>query len=225
MYELPQQIHKQLRPIKGGNTMTISIRKLLLLSCFILLMTASFAFADEVEEKPFYNRMVTLLENHHPDELEDWINKFEEHEAVHNDIQEMRTNLKDTVESLTGISREEVETKKIELKSAVEAEELTPEEARAEFQVFIEPYKALKEEHEVERQAHKAELELLKADLLSNKDLRIAKRQELKEAIITESDTTTIQGIIDELIALQEIHLALDYDVLSYLTAIYNSII
>ncbi len=62
--------------------------------------------------------------------------------------------------------------KKSELKAAVEAEELTPEEARVEFQVFIEPYKALKEEHEVDRQAHKAELDLLKADLLNNKELR-----------------------------------------------------
>ncbi len=38
--------------------------------------------------------MVTLLENHHPDELDDWITKFDEHETVHNKYSRNENKLK-----------------------------------------------------------------------------------------------------------------------------------
>lgn len=180
--------------------------------CMIILATASFTFADETEVKPFYDRMVTVLENHYPEMLDQWVEKFEEHKTLHEDLEALKETLRTNIETARAEIKAELEAKKAELKTSVESGDMTLEEAREAFSEFIEPYKETKELNLEKRTQMKEAFEEIKEKISANKEERISVRQELRAALIAEEDDAVIQSLITQLMALQEIHLGYDYE-------------
>lgn len=192
----------------------------------LLLSTGSvLTFADTVEkeiENPFtkpeltemekqqarYDKMVELLDTYLPERSEEWINGYEEHEAIHEDLEAIKAEIELAKVNIKDV-RALLKAKIQDLKAQIQAGEITREEATTAFDEFKAPYEALKVDMNALRVSFKETLAIGQA----NKEERQAAKATLIKAI--KAGETEIAPLLDTLVDLQFVHLDFDYSKLA----------
>ncbi|MDM8533397.1 hypothetical protein QUF55_01720 [Clostridiaceae bacterium HSG29] len=201
------------------------------LSMMLLLVMVPMSFADEkapnldkeARTLKAHERNTKLYTNYDSEDLDEYLDLFDEHETVHESINEIRDELKDLREGNNGFTREEAQAYRKELGEKVKSEEITREEAKVMFEEFTG---ITKDELDANREGNstfKEELEALKIKLESNMEERKFVKENIFDQMFENNDEE-VGNLLNELLSLQNEHLEYDYEKLDILTRMLDSI-
>ncbi len=199
------------------------------LSMMLLLVMVPMSFADEKapnvdkEERLLkaHERNIKLFTNYDSEDLDEYLNLFDNHEAVHVSITEVREELKALREENNGFSREEAKDYRKELGDKVKNEEITREEAQAMFEEFTGITKEEAMNRKEGNLTFKDELEALKVKLEANKEARKLVKGNIFDQMLENNDNE-VNSLLNELLNLQSEHLGYDYEKLEILNRMLN---
>jgi len=160
-----------------------------------------------------------IVETYAFDQVDTYAALVEEHESIHESITALQNETKALRKAYQESLKEEVKAYIDDLKTQIEADEITREEAKDLFDLYAENKKVERENKGVER----AELEALKTELEANKVDREEIRIELKSAIDAE-DTETAYNLVVEWIELGKVHIDIDEQKLEIYDDILNNL-
>tara|TARA_Y100000588_G_scaffold231174_1_gene244930 strand:+ start:303 stop:1022 length:720 start_codon:yes stop_codon:yes gene_type:complete len=161
-----------------------------------------------------------LVETYAPDQVDTYSALVVEHQNLHAAIDSAKEEIKEIRESKREEAKEDLKAYIEGLKSQIENEEITREEAAELFDTYTEELKENRESFKPDQDA----LDKIKADLEANKSARQTVRASLKEAIDSEDTDAAYQLILD-LIELGAEHNVIDQVKLDLIEDLLSSLI
>ena len=199
------------------------------LSMMLLLVMVPMSFADEKvpnmdrEERllKVHEKNVKLYTNYNSEDLDEYLAYYSAHKSVHENLIEIREELKGLHEDKTGFSKEEAKVYRKKLGEKVKSEEITREEAKVMFEEFTGITKDDIEAKKAEGSTYRDDLEALKINSESN----LEKRKEIKKEIfdnLLENNDDEVKSLMKQLLNLLDEHLEYDNEKLDILSNIIN---
>ncbi|WIF94178.1 hypothetical protein [Caminicella sporogenes] len=142
-----------------------------------------------------HKRLISIVEKYAPEDLENWNSLFEEHKELREELKELRTRIKEIRHEKRNKKKQEIKKFRNELRSKVEAGEITVEESKDKFQKYVEEIKGNRQER---REELKAKLQEKREQLKVEREKAKEVRQKLKEAIKAD-DTEKINELLDNI--------------------------
>jgi len=165
-------------------------------------------FAGEKKERTPEQRAefrLELVETYAPDQVDNYNALVEKHQSIHASIDLVKEELKGLHTAQKEVIKEAFKTYVDDLKTQIEAGDITREDAAELFDTFAEDMKADREIYKPDQEI----MDSIKADLEANKTERAAVRSDLKVAI-DEENTDEAYDLILQLLELGSEHNEMD---------------